>query len=252
MVVMDTSKIKKYEGQLRAKFLANPLLYIMIFCAIFGIIIPFFKAIIPDGNVTKNDLVYLKNEVKKIKDTYEHAEESLQYILDNVANRPIRLSYDKLETLKLLAHERRSVFSAFFSFIAFLLQGIFFFALGLLLEHRFNIFRQIMPKKKIVPSNNDTSINEDDTAGEVEFEEDSQEEAKESNQEEVKDNKQEEAKDNKQEEVKDNKQEEVKDNKQEEVKDNNQEEFEDDSEDDSEDEFEEESQEKASNEPKEL
>ena len=236
MVVMDTSKIKKYEGQLRAKFLANPLLYIMIFCAIFGIIIPFFKAIIPDGNVTKNDLVYLKNEVKKIKDTYEHAEESLQYILDNVANRPIRLSYDKLETLKLLAHERRSVFSAFFSFIAFLLQGIFFFALGLLLEHRFNIFRQIMPKKKIVPSNNDTSINEDDTAGEVEFEEDSQEEAKESNQEEVKDNKQEEAKDNKQEEVKDN----------------NQEEFEDDSEDDSEDEFEEESQEKASNEPKEL
>lgn len=229
MVVMDTSKIKKYEGQLRAKFLANPLLYIMIFCAIFGIIIPFFQAIIPERNVTANDVIYLKNEIEKIQKTYSDVRGALEFIISSVsADRPIRLSSDKRETLKLLAHERRSVFSAFFSFIVFLIQGIFFVSLGLLLEHRFNLFHQIMPRKKIVASNNDTSINEDDTDAEVEFEEDSQEDSKE------------EAREEAQEEFK------------EEAQENNQEEFEEESEEDSDSEFEEESKEKASNEPKEL
>ena len=239
---MDKAQIKEYEVTLRAKFLANPLLYIMIFCAIFGIIIPFFKAIIPDGNVTVKDLTVLKHEVEKIQKTYLDASNALDFILSGISTeKPIKLPYDKRETLKLLAYERRSVFSAFMSFIAFLLQGLFFISLGLLLEHRFNLFRQIMPKNTIVSNNkdNDSSISED-TAADVEFEEDSQEEFEEDSQEEVKENTQEEA------------QEEAKEETQEEAKENTQEEFEEESDDDSDSEFEEESKEKVSKETTEL
>ena len=188
---MDTSKIKNYEVTLRVKFLSNPLLYIMIFCAIFGIIIPFFKAIIPDGNVAIKDLTMLKDEIESIKKTYSDAEDTLKLMLYNVDHqKPIKLSTDKRETLKLLAYEKQRVFSVFFSFIAFLLQGGFFFALGLLLEHKFRLFQKIMPKNKVVSTNNDTSINGDDTSADVEFEEENQEETPENNQE--KENEQEE------------------------------------------------------------
>jgi len=143
------------------KFMQNPIVYGLIFCGVFGILCPFLVWIMPVGRVQQNDLEVLIQEVEKIQKLYTEAEISLKKILSSGV---VKLPSDKRMILKTLIQEKRSLFSHVMAFVAFLIQGGFFFLLGLLIERRwlskhrdkdnkisfFNKMQKFSKNKKIV------------------------------------------------------------------------------------------------------
>ena len=141
----------------KQKFQRNPLIYAMILTGIIGVLCPFvgwlFQLWLPQNSVKSGintDLQLLKEDLEKIRESYK----KIQNIVDRVIADPPnqwKLSDNQRKLLGNFSQENqesRSLFLDFFRLLFFLIQGSFFFLLGIWIEKKWGIVSRFMPDQQ--------------------------------------------------------------------------------------------------------
>ena len=128
-------------GKISGKFSSNPMLFFIIIFGIIGLFFPFLDWWLVEDELPKTNLETLANDVKEIRAAYKKVEDIIEKIVDRESYR-WKLSKFQRELLKKLSKERKNPIAEFFKFILFLIQGGFFFLLGVLIE------RKLLNKKR--------------------------------------------------------------------------------------------------------
>lgn len=131
---------EKKEGysleEAHKKLRSNPLVYATIILGIVGILFPLIGWLFYSEETAKSDLETLKGDLQKVQESYKKVYAIVDKVVEDESHRWKLLDHER-KLLKKLAQERRNLFIEFMSLVYFLMQGGFFFCLGLLLERRF-------------------------------------------------------------------------------------------------------------------
>ncbi len=137
------------------RFRSNPLLYWSILLGVIGLFFPALAWLLETPTVHGQDLEKLREDVVKIQKNYQEIQKTIDKVMtgtneDGVITYWHLTDYER-QLFEKLATGRRNPVAEFFRFIIFLIQGAFFFLLGILAERKFIAPRMSKGKDSTLP-----------------------------------------------------------------------------------------------------
>ena len=128
--------VKDGLGEAGKRFKNNPLVYAIITLGLFAVVIPIISWFLPSNEtIPLSDLETLKNDLENVREAYKRVHTVVEKVVSEESYR-WHLSNQDREWLEKLSKGKKSVWSDVFKLFYFLLNGTFFFLLGIWIERR--------------------------------------------------------------------------------------------------------------------